>query len=164
MRETSPPSRWAAFAAAAPELAAATQARFAAHTHHTLATLRRDGSPRTSGIEVQFRYGELTMGMMPDSVKARDLLRDPRFALQANHGSGAGELAQGDVRVAGRAVEVVDADELARFRAEVGPPPGPFHLFRTEVTEVVLTTVEDEQYLVVEFWTPAAGVRRRRRT
>ncbi|MFD7550293.1 pyridoxamine 5'-phosphate oxidase family protein [Streptomyces sp. NPDC059578] len=163
MRETSPPSRWAAFAAAAPELAAAAEARFTAHTHHTIATLRRDGSPRTSGVEVQFWHGELTVGMMPDSVKARDLLRDPRFALQANHGSGR-ELVQGDVRVAGRAVEVVDADELARFRAEVGPPPGPFHLFRTEVTEVVRTTVDDEQYLVVEFWTPAAGVRKRRRT
>jgi hypothetical protein len=163
MPETSSPHAWAAFAAAAPALAAAAEARFAPRTHHTLATLRRDGSPRTSGIEVQFRHGELTMGMMPDSVKARDLLRDPRFALQANHGSGT-DLVEGDVRVAGRAVEVLDAEELARFRAEVGPPPGPFHLFRTEVTEVVRTTVEDEQYLVVEFWTPDAGLRTRRRT
>ncbi|OKH91816.1 pyridoxamine 5'-phosphate oxidase family protein [Streptomyces uncialis] len=154
---------WAAFTAEAPELSAAVQNRFAAFTHHTLATLRRDGSPRTSGIEVQFARGELTMGMMPESMKARDLIRDPRFALQANQGGGT-DMGGGDVRVAGRAVEVHGPEELQRYAAEAGPPPGPFHLFRTEVTEVVRTSIEDERYLVVEFWSPGTGVRRRRRT
>jgi hypothetical protein len=42
---------WDAVAAAAPAFAAAARAFFDAHRHKTLATLRRDGSPRISGIE-----------------------------------------------------------------------------------------------------------------
>ncbi|MCZ9341635.1 pyridoxamine 5'-phosphate oxidase family protein, partial [Streptomyces sp. TRM76130] len=44
---------WAFFAAAEPDLAATVERRFGAFTHHVLATLRRDGSPRTSGLEVR---------------------------------------------------------------------------------------------------------------
>ncbi|GDY76451.1 hypothetical protein SAV31267_059360 [Streptomyces avermitilis] len=43
-------------------------------------------------------------------------------------------------------------------------PPEPFHLFRTELTEVVRTYVEDDMYLVVEIWRPGAPVRTLRRT
>ncbi|MCS0600149.1 pyridoxamine 5'-phosphate oxidase family protein [Streptomyces sp. LP11] len=153
---------WAAFTIAAPELAAFTEERFGAHRHHVLATLRADGSPRTSGLEVQFRDGELWLGMMPDSHKARDLLRDPRFTLQANPGAGT-DMSGGDVRIAGRAYEVEDGAVKAAYAEEV-EPPGPFHLFRTELTEVVRTFVEDETYLVVQFWRPGEPVRTLRRT
>lgn len=51
--------------------------------HKTLATLRRDGSPRSSGIEATFAQGELWMGSMWRSTKALDLQRDPRFALHS---------------------------------------------------------------------------------
>ena len=61
---------------AAPELAAAVQRCFDAHIHKTLATLRTDGSPRVSGQEMSFRDGNVWLGMMPDSRKARDLQRD----------------------------------------------------------------------------------------
>lgn len=88
---------WAAFVAAEPEFAQITEARFGAFTHHVLATLRKDGSPRTTGIEVRFLGGELWLGMMPDSLKALDLRRDPRFCLQANPGEGTG-MGGGDVR------------------------------------------------------------------
>ena len=79
-------SNWAAFVAAEPDLAQTVEARFGAFTHHVLATLRKDGSPRTTGLEVRFVNGELWLGMMPDSLKALDLRRDPRFSLQANPG------------------------------------------------------------------------------
>src|SRR5437870_2394719 len=49
--------------------------------HLTMATLRRDGSPRISGTEVQFAGEHLEIGSMPRAVKARDLLRDPRVAI-----------------------------------------------------------------------------------
>lgn len=153
---------WAAVAAAAPDLSAAVEKRFAAFTHHTLATLRRDGSPRTSGIEVQFLGGELAMGMMPGSMKARDLIRDPRFALQANPGGGT-DMGGGDVRISGRAVEIHDPEVIAAYVTVIRPPE-PFHLFHTEVTEIVRASVEDETYLVVETWSPGSGVRRQRRT
>ncbi|MEV0485803.1 pyridoxamine 5'-phosphate oxidase family protein [Streptomyces sp. NPDC050508] len=154
-------ANWAVFVAAEPDLAATVEKRFGAFTHHILATLRKDGSPRTTGIEVRFLDGELWLGMMPDSLKALDLRRDPRFALQAN--PGAGTEMGGDVRVGGRAVEVTDAGVKGAYSKEVEPPE-PFHLFRTEVTEVVRTYVEDEKYLIVQIWTPGAPVRTVRRT
>ncbi|MFI1027758.1 pyridoxamine 5'-phosphate oxidase family protein [Streptomyces sp. NPDC020951] len=150
-------SNWAAFAAAEPELATTAEDRFGAFTHHVLATLRKDGSPRTTGIEVRFLRGELWLGMMPDSLKALDLRRDPRFALQANPGEGQ-SMGGGDVRIAGRAIEVEDRETKAGYREEVEPPE-PFHLFRTELTEVVRTYVEDETYLVVQVWKPGARLR-----
>ncbi|MFE1992272.1 pyridoxamine 5'-phosphate oxidase family protein [Streptomyces parvulus] len=156
------PANWAGFVTAEPALAATVEARFGAFTHHVLATLRKDGSPRTTGLEVRFLDGELWLGMMPGSVKALDLRRDPRFALQANPGDGTG-MGGGDVRVGGRAVEVVDAATRARYVKEVEPPE-PFQLFRTELTEVVRTYVEDDRYLVVEVWRPGAPVRTVRRT
>ena len=86
--------------------------------------------------------------MMPDSLKALDLHRDPRFALQANPGPGTGH---GRRRRTGqRAGERRSSDPARRRRAyaEEVEPPEPFHLFRTELTEVVRTYVEDEKYLV----------------
>ncbi|WP_333774593.1 pyridoxamine 5'-phosphate oxidase family protein [Streptomyces sp. IBSBF 3136] len=151
---------WAAFTIAAPDLAALTEERFGAYRHHVLATVRRDGSPRTSGLEVRFLRGELWLGMMPGSRKALDLLRDPRFALQANPGT---DVNGGDVRIGGRAFEVVDAALKGAYVEEVEPPQ-PFHLFRTELTEVVRTYVEDEKYLVTQVWRPGEPVRALRRT
>lgn len=157
-------TNWGAFTAAEPELAKTVEERFAAYTHHVLATLRRDGSPRTTGLEVRFLDGELWFGMMPDSLKALDLRRDPRFALQANPGEGTG-MGGGDVRISGRAVEIPGEDEGIRARyAEEVEPPEPFHLFRTELTEVVRTFVEDEKYLVVQVWKPGEPVRTLKRT
>jgi len=155
-------SSWAAFTAAEPDLAKTVEERFGAFTHHVLATLRRDGSPRTTGLEVRFLYGELWLGMMPDSLKALDLRRDPRFALQANPGPGS-EMAGGDVRVGGRAVEVADPETKGAYVKEVEPPE-PFHLFRTELTEVVRTYVEDDTCLVVDVWKPGEPVRTLRRS
>lgn len=152
---------WAGFAAVEPGLAGTVEARFGAYPHHVLATLRKDGSPRTAGLEVRFLTGELWLGMMPDSLKALDLRRDARFALQANPGDGTG-MGGGDVRIAGRAVEVEDPRTKAGYVREVEPPE-PFHLFRTELTEVVRTRVEDDKYLVVEIWQPGRPLRTVRR-
>ncbi|MFF6782016.1 pyridoxamine 5'-phosphate oxidase family protein [Streptomyces sp. NPDC012510] len=156
------PSRWAAFAAAEPGLAQTVEARFQAFTHHVLATLRKDGSPRTTGLEIRFLNGDLWLGMLPNSVKALDLRRDPRFALQANPGPGT-EMGGGDVRISGRAVEVDDPAVKAAYTEEVEPPE-PFHLFRTELTEVVRTYIEDDKYLVVQVWKPGEPVRTLKRT
>lgn len=155
-------SNWAAFTAAEPDLAKTVEERLGAFTHHVLATLRKDGSPRTTGLEVQFLNGELWLGMMPGSLKALDLRRDPRFALQANPGPGT-EMGGGDVRISGRAVEVADPETRSAYVKEVEPPQ-PFHLFRTELTEVVRTYVEDEKYLVVQVWQPGEPVRTLKRT
>ncbi|MEV0979201.1 pyridoxamine 5'-phosphate oxidase family protein [Streptomyces sp. NPDC049915] len=153
---------WDFFTAAEPDFARTVEERFRAFTHHVLVTLRRDGSPRTSGLEVDFRGGALWLGMMHGSLKARDLHRDPRFALQANPGEGTG-MAGGDVRISGRAYEVPDGPEKSGYVKEAEPPQ-PFHLFRTELTEVVRTYVEDEKYLVVQVFKPGEPLRTLRRT
>jgi hypothetical protein len=147
---------WAAFASAEPGLARLAEERFGAFRHHVLATLRKDGSPRTSGLEADFRGGELWLGMMADSLKALDLRRDPRFSLQANPGEGT-DMGGGDVRISGRAYEV--GGERKSGYAKEAEPPEPFHLFRTELTEVVRTCVEDEKYLVVQVWKPGTPLR-----
>ncbi|MCT2593441.1 pyridoxamine 5'-phosphate oxidase family protein [Streptomyces sp. N2-109] len=156
-------TRWADFETAAPDLAARVQRRFAAYKHHVLGTLRADGSPRLTGLEAGFSRGELWLGMMPGSRKALDLRRDPRFALHANPGTSA-EMEEGDARISGRAVEVTDPAELARFAeaAPEGEVPEVFHLFRAELTEVVRTYL-DIPDLCVDVWKPGRPVRTIRR-
>lgn len=138
---------WHEFSEQAPELASAVRARFEATKHHVLATLRADGSPRVSGTEVQFSGDDLTMGSMPQARKARDLQRDGRCALHANPGDGS--MAAGDAKVSGTAVEIATKDSS--------------HLFRIELSEAVLTTVEGDQ-LVITHWAPGRGVQRRQRS
>ena len=101
-----PMATWKDVAAAAPELAQAARELFEANKHLTIATLRKDGSPRISGIECSFIEGDLWFGSMPDAVKARDLQRDPRFALHS--GTGDASNWKGDAKVAGRAEEITD--------------------------------------------------------
>src|SRR5216683_4687794 len=126
-------STWAELAAAEPEFADRVRRVFDSHRHKVLATLRADGSPRVSGIEVEFAGGELLMGMMPGSVKAQDLRRDPRLALHAasedppqdDPGSWLG-----DAKISGRAIEVVGSTD-----------DEPAHRFKVDITEVVLIRV-----------------------
>jgi hypothetical protein len=135
-----------------PELAQRVQARFDAHKHKTIATLRADGSPRISGIETTFADGELTFGSMPNARKGADLRRDPRFALHtATVDPVEGEEAQwpGEAKIAGRAIpagQIIDG------------PDG--DLFHTDITEVVLTHLNDAAtLLIIEWWTPSHGLR-----
>ncbi|MER5898283.1 pyridoxamine 5'-phosphate oxidase family protein [Streptomyces sp. NPDC001876] len=153
-------SSWQDFRAAEPAFADTVQKRFQQYKHHVLATLRKDGSPRVTGLEAEFRLDELWFGMMPGSRKALDLRRDPRFALQANPGPDA-EMADGDVRISGRAVEVTDPAVLARF-VDAVTPPEPFLLFRAEPAEVVRTGLDGDD-LVVQVWRPGHALRTIRR-
>ncbi|HEY4332913.1 MAG TPA: hypothetical protein VGM78_10105 [Ilumatobacteraceae bacterium] len=148
---------WEQFAAEAPELASSVRAMLEATKHHVLATLRRDGSPRVSGNEVQFHGPDLVMGMMVDSVKARDLRRDGRYALHANPGD---EMGSGDSKVSGLAVEVTDEESLVAYAGAINPPPD-FNLFRLLLNEAVLTTLHPMgDRLVIERWQPGVGVTR----
>jgi hypothetical protein len=155
-------SSWQDLEVAAPELAAALEGRFAAHKHALLATLRADGSPRISGIETTFRNGDLWLAMMPDSRKAADLRRDPRFALHAAPLEL--DLVDGDARLNGRALEVTDPADVERFVAglDQSPPPSGVGLFRAELTDASLTRVEGD-WLVIDSWREGEGPKQRRR-
>lgn len=76
-------ARWDEVVAAEPEFAERVRQRFAARKHSTLATLRRDGSPRISATEVDFSDGDVWLGSMAGALKALDLRRDPRLALHS---------------------------------------------------------------------------------
>jgi hypothetical protein len=152
---------WSEFETAAPALAGEVRARLDAHTHKTIATVRRDGSPRISGIETQIIDGDLWTGSMWQARKAHDLQRDPRFALHS--GSDEPDAWKGDAKLAGVAEEITDPE---RVRAINGPkaPPGPSHLFRLDLREVsVVRLTEDRSAIEIDVWTPGGGVRTQRR-
>jgi hypothetical protein len=152
---------WTQVEAEAPELAARARKIFDAFKHKTLATLRRDGSPRISGTEVQFADGDMWFGSMWRSVKALDLQRDPRFALHS--ASSESPKWTADAKVAGRVEEVTDPDRKAAVWGHESPP-GEAHLFRADITELVITGLGDPpDHLVIESWHAGRGVSRRER-
>jgi hypothetical protein len=150
-------ARWSAFEAAAPELAKAVRARLEAHTHKTLATLRRDGSPRISGTEAQIVDGDLWIGSMWQALKARDLQRDPRYALHSGSDDPPGWT--GDAKVAGVADEVTDPELVRRLNGEAAAGR-PSHLFRLDIREASLVELNDAgDAIVITSWTPERGIR-----
>lgn len=148
---------WSDFEAAAPELAARVRGRLDAHVHKTLATLRRDGSPRISGTETRFVDGELWIGSMWQALKALDLQRDPRFALHS--GSDEPDEWGGDAKLAGVVEEITDPERVKEINGEAAAG-GPSHLFRLDLREVSAVGLNDERTaLVIEVWTPDGGIR-----
>ena len=144
-----PGAAWSEFEAQAPELAARVRERLDAHGHKTIATIRRDGSPRISGTETEFSDGELWIGSMRDALKARDLHRDPRFALHT--ASEDPEIWTGDAKLAGVADEVSAADASS-------------HRFRLDLREVSTVGLDEaRKHLIIEVWKPGEGVRRIKR-
>ena len=146
---------WADFEAAEPVFAQRVRGLFTAHKHHTMATLRRDGSPRISGTEVRFEAGDIVVGMMHGARRAGDLRRDPRIALHTHtvDPPAAGEDQGtwcGDAKISGIARELPAGDD--------DPPAHHFRLEIEEVAHVRLGVPAD--HLVVESWRPGRGVER----
>ncbi|GEL95267.1 pyridoxamine 5'-phosphate oxidase family protein [Cellulomonas composti] len=147
--------RWADVEAEAPDLAALVRAVFQAGTNKTLATLRADGAPRISATECEFGE-DVTLGMMPGSVKLRDVLRDPRVALHSPTLEPPSDLSAwvGDAKLAGRLVAIP--------RPVGDGPTGAW--FALDVAQVVHTCVDEAaRELVVTTWHPGRGVERVRR-
>jgi hypothetical protein len=154
---------WTDFSSAAPELAALVQRRIEATGLALLATLRADGFPRISAIEPTILDGEIWLGMMDASRKARDLQRDPRLAL--HNATVDKELVHGDVKVTGRAVEHTDPDVKRAFltafaeRNGYGPPEdSPLQLFTIDITEVS-SVQPGGDHLIIQAWSPERGLR-----
>jgi hypothetical protein len=143
---------WQDIEGAVPEFAQRVRALFEARRHKTIATVRADGAPRISGIEAAFADGELVFGSMANARKGADLRRDPRFALHsATFDPVEGSEADwpGEGKIAGRAIPAGPAG---------GDPDG--EQFRADITEVVHVHLNSAAtLLVVEWWTPAHGLR-----
>ena len=147
---------WQEIEKEAAEFAARVKARFDAGTNKTLATIRRDGSPRISGSEAAFKDGELTFGMMPGSMKLLDVRRDPRIAMHSptiEPPEGSPQDWPGDAKLAGTAVET---------EPPADNPMAGSGFFRVDIREVVLTYVgEPADHLVIESWNEGRGYQRR---
>ena len=144
---------WNEFAEAEPEFAARVRERFTSYRHHTMATVRKDGSPRISGTEVEFSDDGMAIGVMPDAVRLKDLSRGGRIAIHSHpvdpNDDNPSEW-PGEAKVTGVAVEV---------SPEALPVEG--HRFLIEPTEVVLTHLNDEaNRLVIESWRGERGLTR----
>lgn len=114
------------------------------------------GDPPTGRVTQNQRHrgefvddGDLYLGMMPGSLKALDVRRDPRLALhsptedtpQSDPTSWLGE-----AKIAGIGVESLDP-----------APADGSHRFCIDVTEVVVTTVGGD-HLEIRSWHPDRGV------
>ena len=147
-------ARWSEFASAEPGLARRVEERFRIRKHKTLATLRKDGSPRISGIEVEFADGELFLGMMPDSIKLHDLERYARLALHSptvDPPDGPPSGWPGEAKLAGAAIEVEASDS----------PGAGGRRFRIDITEAVFTHLNEAgDQLIVESWHPGKPAQR----
>lgn len=149
---------WQEITADAPEFAKRVQEVFASGTNKTIATLRKDGSPRISASELEFADGQVTLGMMPDSMKLRDVRRDPRIAVHSPTLEPPKDPTDwpGDAKLAGRAVAIDTPDDS---------PSADAGFFRIDVAEVALTYVggSPPDHLVIESWHEGRGYQRRTR-
>ena len=153
---------WKEFRAAAPDLAELAQERFAKDQLVMLGTLRADGAPRISPCEVDFAAGELLLGMMWRSKKARDLQRDPRIVVHSITANREGT--DGDVKLYGRVREILDLDTRRAFRDAIkaridwAPDEPRYHLFALDITSAGFVVFGDERYALA--WDPSRGLRR----
>ncbi len=138
---------WKAFAEAAPGLAKTGEKLLDGPGVLLLGTVRQDGGPRISPVEPVFGDGELYLGMMWRSLKALDLLRDPRCTV---HNAICDRMApDGELKLQGRAREVVDLKVRARYGdllyEKIGwrPEEPRFHLFTVTVERVGLFVMGD---------------------
>ncbi len=155
--------RWEEFGVAASELARLGRERFDRYQLCMMGTLRRDGSPRISPCEMDFASGELLLGMMWQSPKALDLLRDLRCVLHSCTTDKDGT--EGDFKLYGRARDVLEPELRAAYLAALHArtkftPSEPFHIFAIDITSAGYTVFGDERAWMT--WDPARGLRRGR--
>ena len=129
-----------------------------------VATLRRDGAPRLSPVEPLFWRGDLWLGMGFESLKAKDLVRDPRILVHSivtSHDGMAGEF-----KLRGRAVlerGPVEGEYARVVARELGwkPTVGRFHLFRVDVEDITFIRWGEANDQYVTMWPAGTEVVRR---
>lgn len=99
---------WAELEAATPDIAARGRALIERFQFLIVGTLTKNGSPRVNPCEAYIIDGHLLLNMMPRSLKALDLLRDPRVYVHSPVTSK--DVPDGEFKLAGRAPELGDAE------------------------------------------------------
>jgi hypothetical protein len=130
---------WAEFAAAAPDLAATGLERFMRSEIVLIGSARKDGSPRISPVESDIVDGELMAGMMWQSKKALDLLRDRRCVVHSTVHDRMD--AMGEFKVRALAIDIQDPHKRERYCQVLygrikWRPQGDFHVFAFDIESV----------------------------
>jgi hypothetical protein len=154
--------RWDEFTAVAPELAGLGEERLRGRELCLLGTLRKNGYPRISPVEPEFVDGELMLGLMWQSPKALDLLRDPRCVVHSVVSDRAGT--EGDFKLYGRAVPIDDPQVRARYRETIKaridwePEEPNYHLLAIDVESAGFVVFGKDRFGLA--WDPERGLRR----
>lgn len=150
---------WKEFTTAAPRIAAIFARRHQATGNLCmLATLRSDGFPRISPMEPRVFEDQLWLVGMPDTMKFRDLDRDPRFCLHT--ATVDTEVKDGDAKVWGLVDDVPDKALHQRFATELYDETGldlrgqEFgHFYAADLTGASAVEVGDG-HLDITVWRP----------
>ncbi len=152
---------WGEFAGEAPDLAKAGEKLLEHGGVVLLGTVRKDGSPRISPVEPLFLEGELFLGMMWSSLKAADLLRDPRCTvhnlISDRHAK------EGEFKIHGRVRAITDKETRKRYgdglKKKIGfsPEGMKYHLFAIDVESAGLFLATQPKRTVVT-WRKGKGV------
>ena len=152
---------WEDFKGQAQELAALGEERFERTGLVLLGTLRKDGWPRISPVEPLIAHGRLYLGMMWQSRKALDLLRDPRCTVHSTISDR--HRTEGEFKLYGRAVEVRDLAERARFAdallEKIGfrPEEPEYHLFSVDIQSAHFALIENEEWVRKTWYAGSSG-------
>jgi hypothetical protein len=151
--------RWEEFSGNAPALAALGMDGFREQNLCLVGTLRRDGWPRISANEVYFVEGELMLGMMPNSLKSSDLVRDSRITVMTPQCDR--EAKRGDFKIYGRVTEVAVPDLRQRyadtiFAAIEWRPTEPYPLFAVNIESAGYISFGEQRKLLR--WSPEHGL------
>ena len=164
MQTTSTPTStsWSDFERAAPDLAAVGRDRIERFGFVFLATVRKDGGPRVNPVEAHFVEGELTHALLPRSVKALDLLRDPRAYLHTPVLDA--ELGRpGEFKLRARAFLIEDEGYRHAVQDAVAArsgwrPPDDWRFFRQEIEGAAFHEYDEAaEAHVLKRWTPGRG-------
>jgi hypothetical protein len=141
----------------APEIARRGLARLASARVAMLGTLRRDGSPRISPIEPYTGQGQLLIGAMAWSAKARDLRRDPRYVLHSTVTSP--DSGEGELKLYGQVAETgPDLRDAAADAWWLGLPSDKAVVFTLCVGQAMFISWDiNHGLMTVHRWSPHGG-------
>jgi hypothetical protein len=112
-------------------------------------------------VRARLRGGHLLLGMMWQSRKARDLLRDPRCVLHTCTTDPMGT--EGDAKIYARATDIRDSElrrtyrEAVKARIDWAPDEPNFHAFSVDVLSAGFITFAEPRTVLA--WDQARGTR-----
>ena len=142
---------WEEFKKVSPVMAALGEERFNRTGLVIIATIRRDGWPRISPVEPLIADGHLYLGMMWQSRKAQDLLREPRCTVNTIVSNRDGS--EGDFKIYGSAVEIQDLKMRQKYseslHKKIGlrPKEPEYHLFSIDIERVAFSIIKEGEWI-----------------